>query len=99
MEKGTPIFTSQVLKHVTQDKSYSWSIKNKQIRRIFSHKRIFILLKAQDQSIGSGSVALAQIKLSVSEKQHRSVLKTQSLFSTWSPGIFSGFSFLCGLLE
>jgi hypothetical protein len=38
MEKGTPIFTSQVLKHVTQDKSYSWSNKHKQIKRMFSHK-------------------------------------------------------------
>jgi hypothetical protein len=40
MEKGTPILSSQVLKHVTQDKSNSWCMKHTQIKRIFSHKSI-----------------------------------------------------------
>jgi len=38
MEKSTPIFTPQILKHVTQDKSYSWRNKQGQIRRIVSYK-------------------------------------------------------------
>jgi hypothetical protein len=32
MEKGTPIFIPQVLKHVAEDKSYSWGIYQCQIR-------------------------------------------------------------------
>lgn len=27
MKKGSPVFTAQVLKHVTKDKPYSWSIR------------------------------------------------------------------------
>jgi hypothetical protein len=38
MEKSTPIFTPQILKHVTQDKSYSWSNKHGQIKRIVSYR-------------------------------------------------------------
>ena len=45
MEKGTPIFTSQVLKHVTQDKSYSWSINHGQIWRIVSCKSRGIIIQ------------------------------------------------------
>lgn len=33
MKKGTPIFTSQVLKHVTEDKSNSCGIYERQIRK------------------------------------------------------------------
>jgi hypothetical protein len=32
MEKGTPIFIPQVLKHVAEDESYSWAIYQCQIR-------------------------------------------------------------------
>ena len=38
MEKSTPIFAPQILKHVTQDKSYSWSNKHGQIRIIVSYR-------------------------------------------------------------
>ena len=44
MEKSTPIFTPQILKHVTQDKSYSWSINHGQIWRIVSCKSRGIII-------------------------------------------------------
>ena len=40
MEKSSPILTTQILKHVAEDKAYSWSIYHGQIRMKVEYKRI-----------------------------------------------------------